>query len=119
MFHTDSVVALCFNESQDMLASGDRNGLAKVWNVANGKCLRKIETGSHPVSAIGFGTEPSHVLCCFETIQLYGLRSTVMLREYKGHTSHINSLVVLEKSNQLLTCSKDGSVKCWNYHTQE
>ena len=42
MFHTDSVVALSFNETQDMLASGDRTGVAKIWNVENGKCLRKI-----------------------------------------------------------------------------
>jgi hypothetical protein len=38
----------------------------KVWNVGSGKCLRRIEKGSHPIIAIAFGIEPSHVLCCYE-----------------------------------------------------
>jgi hypothetical protein len=38
------------------MASGDRTGVVKVW----------IEKGSHPIIAIAFGIEPSHVLCCYE-----------------------------------------------------
>jgi hypothetical protein len=49
-----------------MMASGDRTGVVKVWNVGSGKCLRRIEKGSHPIIAIAFGIEPSHVLCCYE-----------------------------------------------------
>lgn len=55
MFHTEPINCLAFNETEDMLVSGDRSGVAKVWAVATGKCLRKLEAGNHPVSAITFG----------------------------------------------------------------
>lgn len=69
------------------------------------------------MSTVTFGLEPSHVLCCFEKIQLFGLRSSTVLREYRGHQAYINAIVV--HNNQLITCSKDGSIKCWNYASQE
>ena len=119
LFHGSAVTALAFQETDEMLASGDKTGQLKIWNLRNGKCLRKINTGSHPVSALTFGPDPSHVICAYEAIDVYGLKSTTVLRSFKGHASYVNSVRVLEERNQLFSCSRDGSIKVWNYLTQE
>lgn len=72
-----------------------------------------------PVSAISFGPDPSHILSAYETIDVYGLKSATVLRSFKGHSAYINSIIIIEGKNEMLTCSKDGSVKVWNYLTQE
>jgi WD40 repeat protein len=63
-----------------MIASGDKTGQVKVWNVSNGKCLRKIENNNNPISAISFGIDPSHILSAYEVIYLYGLKSSKILK---------------------------------------
>ena len=78
-----------------MLASGDKTGQLKIWNLITGKCLRKINTGTLPVSAISFGSDPSHILSAYETIDVYGLKSATVLRSFKGHSSYINSIIIL------------------------
>jgi hypothetical protein len=49
MVHESQVLALDFSQEMTgdklMLASGDQQGVIKVWKVANGKCLRSIELG--------------------------------------------------------------------------
>lgn len=49
MVHESPVQSLDFSKemSQDklMLASGDKQGVIKVWKVMNGKCLRTVELG--------------------------------------------------------------------------
>lgn len=42
MFHAESISCIAFNETEDMFASGDRTGVAKIWAIATGKCLRKL-----------------------------------------------------------------------------
>lgn len=65
LFHTSSITCLSFQETDDMLASGDKTGQLKIWNLLTGKCLRKINTGSLPVSALSFGPDPSHILTAY------------------------------------------------------
>ncbi len=49
MVHESQVLALDFSQEMTgdklMLASGDQQGVIKVWKVTNGKCLRSIELG--------------------------------------------------------------------------
>lgn len=78
-----------------MIATGDKSGQLKIWNLLSGKCLRKINTGAYPVSALTFGSDPSHILSAYETIDVYGLKSTTILRSFKGHSSYVNSIIIL------------------------
>jgi WD40 repeat-containing protein SMU1 len=95
IFHTSTVTCLAFQETDEMIATGDKSGQLKVWNLLTGKCLRKINTGSHPVSALSFGVDPSHILSAYETIDVYGLKSSNILRTFKGHSAYVNSIIVI------------------------
>ena len=43
MVHDSAVLSLDFSHDNRLLASGDKNGVIKVWKVADGKCLREIK----------------------------------------------------------------------------
>lgn len=43
MLHKDPVLSLAFSNDDLILASGDRTGLIKIWNLETGKLLKKIE----------------------------------------------------------------------------
>lgn len=43
MLHKDPVLSLAYSYDDLILASGDRSGLIKVWNLETGKLLKKIE----------------------------------------------------------------------------
>jgi WD40 repeat protein len=42
-----------------------------------------------------------------------------LIREYRGHSDWIRSIQVDEKSNKLITCSYDETIKIWNLHSGE
>ena len=43
MSHPCGVTSLKCSESWDMLASGDKDGTLKVWDVEGGRCLRSFK----------------------------------------------------------------------------
>jgi WD40 repeat protein len=69
-----------------MLASADTKGLIKLWNLENGKLLRKIQTDG--VGSVCWGLDPSHILAGYQDIQLYGIRSCTAIKEYNLSTNN-------------------------------
>lgn len=44
MLHRKAVLCLTFSLDNKVLASGDAEGVLKIWKFSDGKCLRKIES---------------------------------------------------------------------------
>ena len=42
-----------------------------------------------------------------------------MLKEFRGHQSYINSIILNDAQNTLFSGSSDGCLKLWNYKTSE
>ena len=57
--------------------------------------------------------------------RIHGLRSGKLLKEFRGHTSYINCVAFLTpgpssgSSGGVVTCSSDGTVRCWDVKTTE
>jgi WD40 repeat protein len=84
-----------FNYTDEMLASVDTKGLVNIWNLKNGKLLRKIDKETS-LNAICWGVDPSHLLVGYkETIKLYGIRSCNILKQYKcSNAEYISTIFV-------------------------
>ena len=41
-FHDIEITAACFDESEQLLVSGARDGTLKIWNFNTGTCLRNM-----------------------------------------------------------------------------
>ena len=150
MMHSTSILSMTTSNDSTLLGSTSSDGTICIWKLSDGKLLRKIERahggidGSDKgaaVTCIQFSPDGSKVLTGGHdsTCREFGLMSSRMLKEFRGHTSYVNccSYVMIPTSvlgsgedddnvklpgNSLLavvTASADGSVRVWNGRTAE
>ena len=124
--HDDAIItAVAVSNDGTVLATGDANGLVKVWRIDNGKCLREV--AAHPnasISCLDLSHDASHVLTASQstTCREYGLRTNRLLKEFRGHTSFINScryMIIDDSVLRVVTSSADGTARIWDGKTSE
>ena len=77
--------------------------------------MRKIQTDG--VGSVCWGLDPSHILTGYQDIQLYGIRSCTVIKEYNLSTNNefINKILVSE--NRVYAITNAGLVKVFSYST--
>jgi len=85
MLHRKAVLSLTFSKDDKLLASGDAEGLIRVWKFSEGKKLREIDTlGGEKcgITCLLFSQNNSQLIAgsLDQTIRIYGLKSGNMLK---------------------------------------
>ncbi|KAI5698553.1 hypothetical protein M8J75_008527 [Diaphorina citri] len=122
MLMEEAVMSLAYSRDSEMLASGSQSGKVKIWKIATGQCLRKLEKAhSLGVTCIQFSRDNSQILTAsFDTyVRIHGLKSGKMLKEFRGHSSFVNDITFTADGHSVLSASSDGTVKMWNLKTTE
>eukprot|EP01086_Lenisia_limosa_P006794 TRINITY_DN25920_c0_g1_i1.p1 TRINITY_DN25920_c0_g1~~TRINITY_DN25920_c0_g1_i1.p1 ORF type:complete len:517 (+),score=124.55 TRINITY_DN25920_c0_g1_i1:90-1640(+) len=122
MMHDATVLCVALSRDSELLATGDAEGNVKIWKLRTGQCVRKLEHAhSKGVTSVQFSRDGSQLLSSsFDGLgRLHGLKSTRVLREYRGHTSYVNSIIQTTDGTKVVTASSDGSVKVWDAKTTE
>lgn len=120
MIHTESVVSLAFSKDSELLASGSKNGQVKVWKLLNGNCLRKYDAAhGESVTSLLFGKDPSHIISAGKEIKVFGLKSGKKLKEFSGHNGAVTDMILSRDGNKLLSSSRDGMIKLWDFKSTE
>lgn len=128
-----SILALTINSNGTMLASGDDLGSINIWNLQKGTCLRsfdKVHGGA--VTCLDFskdGEESSRIISGSQdgSCREFGLRTSRMLKELRGHSSFVNCCHYVLSSSiggsddklLIVTGSADGTVRIWDGKTAE
>lgn len=126
MGHDDSSIS-SMTVSNDclLLATGDNKGDVKVWKLDTGICLRSILAHpGHVIADLCFSPDGSQILTASHdgTCREFSLRSSRLLKEFRGHTSFVNSChynVPREKSVRVVTTSADGTTRIWDSKSAE
>ena len=148
MMHDSSILAMDVSNDGTLLGTTSTNGTVCVWKLSDGKLLRKFERAhggvdggdrGAAVTCIQFLPDGSKVLTGGQdsTCREFGLLSSRMLKEFRGHKSYVNccSYVILppsvlgnggdrsssdyHRSLAVVTGSADGSVIVWDGRTAE
>lgn len=114
--HKGKITGLSFSENGYYLASGDDNGVVKVWDL---RYLSEVKTLTNTkVSTIGN--------VCFDTsgallgvggndgvTTFYNSKTWDVVSEYKEHTDVVTDLVYERELNYFVSSSLDRSIKIW------
>ncbi|CDJ33667.1 WD-40 repeat protein, putative [Eimeria mitis] len=88
MMHETAVVAIAFSRDSEALATGSQTGQLKVWLVATGQCIKKIDKAHDAaIASITFSKDNTHILTgSFDTTaRIHGLKAGKTLKEFRGH----------------------------------
>ncbi|XP_065121383.1 WD40 repeat-containing protein SMU1-like [Paramisgurnus dabryanus] len=122
MMMDEAVLCLAVSHESDMIASGAQDGKIQVWRIMNGQCLRRFERAhSKAVTCVCFNKDSSQLLSASfdQVIRLHGLKSGKTLKEFRGHTAHVNDVIFSHDGQHVISASADGTVKIWTMKTMD
>ncbi|KAJ5078673.1 wd40 repeat-containing protein smu1 [Anaeramoeba ignava] len=122
MKHDSAILSLAFSNNSKLLASGSQNGEIKIWSIETGKLLKKIPTAhSQGITCLEILSEKLEIMSgSFDSlIRSHGLRSGNKLKEFRGHQSFVNSILIPKSGTILLSGSSDGSIRIWDIKSEQ
>ncbi|HZZ70974.1 MAG TPA: hypothetical protein VFE24_01905, partial [Pirellulales bacterium] len=117
--HAGAVTGLRFTADGSKLLSGSLDKSIRLWNLADGKLLGKLDTPA-PINAVAFLANDAAIATAHadNLIRLWPIpakpegEAPMPSKELKGHTGPVNALSFA--ANQLISGSDDGTVRFWN-----
>jgi len=122
MMHEKAVIGAAFSKDSELLATGSQDGQLKVWRVASGQCVRRYEKAhGEGITFITWSKDATQILTAsFDmTARAHGLKSGKTLKEFRGHTSYVNTAVYTRDGAKVVTGSSDGNVIVFDARTTE
>jgi WD40 repeat-containing protein SMU1 len=122
MMHDKAVIAVAFAKDSELLATGSQDGQMKIWRVATGQCVRRFEhSHGEGITSISWSKDSTQLLTSSydHTARAHGLKSGKTLKEYRGHTSYVNSAIYSRDNSKVITASSDGNVNVFDARTTE
>ena len=105
----------------DVFACGTNDGDIGVWRVSTGKVMKRIlkAHGAGITSIQWSGDGQTLLTTSYDcTARLMGVKSGRVLKEFRGHQSHVNK-AAFTSDNTITTISSDGAVRIWNATTAQ
>lgn len=119
--HSGWVHSLTVDPSNMWFASGCRDGLIKIWDIASGR-LRLTLTG-HISGVRGLAVSDRHpyLFSCGDDkmVKCWDLEQNQVVRHYHGHLSGVYSLGLHPTENLLITGGRDSVARVWDMRTKE
>src|SRR5205814_1950228 len=116
----DMVTHLAFAPDGGMLASGNWDGAARLWNLRDPRQTMKAFTAHHgQVWAVAFSADGRTLATGGDdyTVKLWNLASFQEAAVLRGHTALVAGLAFSPDGRQLASCGGDGTVRLWRAPT--
>lgn len=112
----DTVYALSFNPSGDLLAAGLLNGEIVLWDTATGDEVQRLEGHTDAVWTLLFTDDGSRLLSVSDdqTARVWDTASWEVTRQY-DHASGIWAAALSPDNNLFATGTVEGEITFWNF----
>ncbi|WP_230967177.1 NB-ARC domain-containing protein [Nostoc sp. NZL] len=114
-----SILSVAFSPNGKLLATGDADGDAHLWQVEDGKRLFTCSGHKSWVRSVAFSPN-SQILASGsedQTVKLWDVQTGKCLNTLQGHTSWIWSVAFSPDGQILASGSEDQTVKLWDVQT--
>jgi WD40 repeat protein len=109
-----SVFAMAFSPDGKVLATGEKDGRVRLWNVITGKELLTLTGHSNWVNSVAWSGDGETLASGSDdkTVKLWNVQSGDCVRSLEGHSNSV--LSVAWSGDTLASGSHDKTVKLWN-----
>ncbi|KAL4882892.1 WD40-repeat-containing domain protein [Aspergillus karnatakaensis] len=105
----------------DLIASASGDGVAKLWNVASGLCVKEFSSKDRGLACVEFSDDARTVLTGGNDQAIYQFDANTgeLVKEIEGHTGLVRSLHLDSVNQRIISGSYDMSVKVFDAQTGE
>ena len=119
--HLNSVFAIALDEEEEVMLSGGRDAILKVWKLEEGiEVVKSIPAHLFTINAIRYSPDFRLFATASrdKTIKIWDSKEFKLLKVIeairdKGHVNSVNDLLWLSK-DRLISCSDDRTIKVWD-----
>ena len=115
--HSDVVRSVAFSPDGKILASGSSDRTVRLWKIWNGKEIRTLFEHSDQIISTAFSPDGEILASSSSdgTIKLWDMRNNQELFTLSAHSDWVTS-IVFTSSDQLVSGSKDQTIKIWKIY---
>jgi predicted NACHT family NTPase len=116
-----SVLAVAFSPDGKVLATGEKDGRVRLWNVITGKELLTLRGHSSAVNSVAWSADSQTLASGSDdnTVKLWNVQTGDCVRTLEGHSNWVYSVAWSGDSLTLASGSLDNTVKLWNVQSGE
>jgi WD40 repeat protein/uncharacterized protein YraI len=117
--HSSPVSSVAFSLDGRFLASGDWNGLVKLWNASTDIEIYTFRSASNRVNSVAFSPDGTRLAAGGQdtVVRWWDLVTGTELKELTGPTRAVNAVAFSPVGNLVAVASDDGTVYLWDATT--
>jgi WD40 repeat protein len=117
--HRDAVTTAAVSGNGRYVLSGSADKTLRLWEVANGPCLRTFEGHAGVVTAVALGPSGRYAAsgATDETLRLWDAATAQCLGTFAGHKGVVTAVALTGDDRYLVSASADGTLKLWEAGT--
>lgn len=107
--------AQCGGAGRNLICSGSDDGTVRVWQQDSREEVEVVELG-YPITAVKWSEDGQNIYIggVDNDVHVFSLSAHAISYTLRGHNDTITSLALSPATSQLLSCSMDSVVHCWN-----
>ncbi|PSB36823.1 hypothetical protein C7B69_04275 [filamentous cyanobacterium Phorm 46] len=116
-----SVRSVIFSPDGKLLATGDSDGVVRLWEASSGREILTCKGHTNVVESVAF-TPDGEILASGsydQIIKLWDVKTGECLKVLQGHTESVMSVTFNPDGNILASGSFDRTIRLWDIHTGE
>ena len=111
MVHNSAITSLTFSTSNELIASGDKNGGIRLWEFESGRLVRAFDPShTDAVTSLEFFRDNLLSSSLDKTSRIYGIKSGRLLQEFKHHDCDINAATWSSDGSRVIAGCSNGEV---------
>jgi len=120
--HPNGVLSVSFSSDGHLLASADRDGTVRIWDVSTAevvKQLQPLEDNATDATAVTFSPDDLSLCSAYQdgVIRIWDVGTGATTQVLRGHTQYVGSVAFSPDGQLLASGSVDDTVRVWEVTT--